>query len=195
MRAGWLCRGEPLRSNRLVRLSSVRLQSRQAFCHLLRASHESDARFTHVSAMRGEGTAMAGRKRRKRRAHRAQRGATTRSKTRPSPAAPIAARPCAEQEASPARLRSRHGAAKEIRETLARTSLPVMSGVARLGPLATALLPARGFFAMGRPVPGLVCCILQASLLGWLPAALWAFRAERRVTLKHRGLAARLRPL
>ena len=140
-------------------------------------------------------TAMAGRKRNKRRAHRAQRGATTRSKTRPSPAAaPSAARPGAEQEASPARVRSRDGA-KEIRQPPARTSLPVMSGVARLGPLATALLPARVFFAMGRPVPGLVCCILQASLLGWLPAALWAFRAERRVTLKHRGLAARLRPL
>ena len=62
-------------------------------------------------------------------------------------------------------------------------------------PLPTTLLPARVFFATGQPVPGLVCCILQASLLGWLPAALWAFRAERRVTLKHRGLAARLRPL
>jgi hypothetical protein len=139
---------------------------------------------------------MAGSKRHKRRAHRAQRGATTRSKTRPSPAAaPSAARPGAEQDAGPARVRSRDGAAKEIRQIPARTSIPVMWDVARLGPLATALLPARVFFAMGRPMPGLVCCILQASLLGWLPAALWAFRAERRVTLKRRGLAARLRPL
>jgi hypothetical protein len=61
--------------------------------------------------------------------------------------------------------------------------------------MPTALLPARVFFAMGRPAPGLVCCVLQASLLGWVPAALWAVHAERRVAQKQRGLAARLRPL
>jgi hypothetical protein len=51
------------------------------------------------------------------------------------------------------------------------------------------------FFGMGRPVPGIVCCVLQASLLGWAPAALWAVRAERHLAAKHHGLAARLRPL
>jgi hypothetical protein len=57
------------------------------------------------------------------------------------------------------------------------------------------LLPGRAFFAMGRPGPGLVCYALQASLFGWLPAALWAVHAERRLAQKQRGLAARLRPL
>jgi hypothetical protein len=59
----------------------------------------------------------------------------------------------------------------------------------------TILLPGRVFFAMGRPAPGIVCCVLQASLLGWVPAALWAIRAERHLADKQRGLAARLRPL
>ncbi|MFL5333630.1 MAG: hypothetical protein ACJ8H8_10735 [Geminicoccaceae bacterium] len=61
--------------------------------------------------------------------------------------------------------------------------------------LPTVLLPGRWFFAMGRPVPGWVCYALQVSLVGWLPAALWAVSAERRVAQKRRGLAARLRPL
>jgi hypothetical protein len=59
----------------------------------------------------------------------------------------------------------------------------------------TVLLPGRVFFAMDRPAPGIVCCVLQASLLGWVPAALWAVRAERHLAAKRRGLAARLRPL
>ena len=56
-----------------------------------------------------------------------------------------------------------------------------------------ALLPARVFFAMGRPLPALACCVLQASVVGWLPAALWAAWAQGRVAPKHRILAARLR--
>jgi hypothetical protein len=59
----------------------------------------------------------------------------------------------------------------------------------------TVFLPGRVFFAMGRPGSGIVCCVLQASLLGWVPAALWAGRAERHLAAKQRGLAARLRPL
>jgi len=59
----------------------------------------------------------------------------------------------------------------------------------------TVFLPGRVFFAMGRPGSEIVCCVLQASLLGWVPAALWAGRAERHLAAKQRGLAARLRPL
>jgi hypothetical protein len=56
-----------------------------------------------------------------------------------------------------------------------------------------AILPGRVFFAMDRPLAGLACCVLQASVLGWLPAALWAAWTQARVARKHRMLAARLR--
>jgi hypothetical protein len=57
------------------------------------------------------------------------------------------------------------------------------------------LLPGRAFFAMGRPVSGLLCYALQASVVGWLPAALWIAFAQRRVERKQLTLAARLRPV
>ena len=60
--------------------------------------------------------------------------------------------------------------------------------------LTIALVPGRAFFAMERPIPGLVCLGLQASLVGWLPAAIWAAYATKRVQQKQRTLAARLRP-
>lgn len=59
----------------------------------------------------------------------------------------------------------------------------------------TVLLPGRAFVTMGRPIAGLVCYALQASLVGWLPAVLWAVRAQGRVERKQRVLAARLRPI
>jgi len=36
------------------------------------------------------------------------------------------------------------------------------------------LLPWLLFFTIGRPVAGLVCLALQITLVGWLPAAIWA---------------------
>ena len=56
------------------------------------------------------------------------------------------------------------------------------------------LLPGLAFVAMGRPLPGLICYVLQASFAGWPPAAFWAVRAIRQVEQKQRVLAARLRP-
>ena len=56
------------------------------------------------------------------------------------------------------------------------------------------LLPGLAFVSMGRQVPGLICYALQASVVGWLPAALWATYATRHVERKQRQLAARLRP-
>lgn len=35
-------------------------------------------------------------------------------------------------------------------------------------------LPFLTFFFIGRPVAGIVCLILQITILGWIPAALWA---------------------
>ena len=64
-------------------------------------------------------------------------------------------------------------------------------------PLTAALLPGPAFFAIGRPGIGLVCLALQLSVVGWLPAALWAAHATRRQRAsreRQRALAARLRP-
>ena len=39
------------------------------------------------------------------------------------------------------------------------------------------ILPWLVFFTIGRPLAGLVCLILQVTLIGWLPAAIWAVYA------------------
>ena len=39
------------------------------------------------------------------------------------------------------------------------------------------LLPWLTFFTIGRPVAGVICLILQVTLIGWLPAAIWAVYA------------------
>jgi hypothetical protein len=39
------------------------------------------------------------------------------------------------------------------------------------------LLPWLLFFTIGRPLAGIVCLILQVTLIGWLPAAIWAVYA------------------
>jgi uncharacterized membrane protein YqaE (UPF0057 family) len=33
------------------------------------------------------------------------------------------------------------------------------------------------FFLIGRPLSGLVCLVLQCTILGWLPATIWAVYA------------------
>jgi len=35
-------------------------------------------------------------------------------------------------------------------------------------------LPFVAFFTIGRPMAGLVCLFLQLTLIGWVPAAIWA---------------------
>ena len=39
------------------------------------------------------------------------------------------------------------------------------------------LLPFSVFFTIGRPFAGLLCLILQITLIGWVPAAIWAVYA------------------
>jgi uncharacterized membrane protein YqaE (UPF0057 family) len=41
-------------------------------------------------------------------------------------------------------------------------------------------LPFMVFFSAGRPVAGVVCLVLQLSLIGWLPAVAWAIRTLTR---------------
>ena len=35
-------------------------------------------------------------------------------------------------------------------------------------------LPFLLFFTIGRPLAGIICLILQITLIGWIPAAIWA---------------------
>jgi len=39
------------------------------------------------------------------------------------------------------------------------------------------LLPWLLFFTIGRPLAGIICLILQLTLIGWLPATIWAVYA------------------
>ncbi|MAZ01741.1 MAG: YqaE/Pmp3 family membrane protein [Sneathiella sp.] len=50
------------------------------------------------------------------------------------------------------------------------------------------LLPWLLFFMLGRTMEGIICLILQLTVLGWLPAAIWAL-----VTL-HRSRPSSARP-
>ena len=43
--------------------------------------------------------------------------------------------------------------------------------------LLALLLPFSVFFTIGRPFEGLLCLILQITLIGWIPAAIWAVYA------------------
>ena len=43
--------------------------------------------------------------------------------------------------------------------------------------LIALILPWLVFFTIGRPLAGIVCLILQVTLIGWIPAAIWAVYA------------------
>ena len=54
------------------------------------------------------------------------------------------------------------------------------------------LLPFLLFFTIGRPLAGIICLILQCTLIGWLPAALWAvyalsqYNTDQKIAAAHR---------
>lgn len=50
-------------------------------------------------------------------------------------------------------------------------------GRAAMRLLIALLLPWLLFFTIGRPLAGIVCLILQITLIGWIPAAIWAVYA------------------
>ncbi len=39
------------------------------------------------------------------------------------------------------------------------------------------IFPWLTFFTISRPIAGVVCLVLQLTILGWLPAAIWAVYA------------------
>jgi uncharacterized membrane protein YqaE (UPF0057 family) len=43
--------------------------------------------------------------------------------------------------------------------------------------LLAIILPWLQFFTIGRPIAGFVCLILQITLIGWIPAAIWSVYA------------------
>ncbi len=43
--------------------------------------------------------------------------------------------------------------------------------------LIAILLPWLGFFTIGRPLAGIICLILQVTVIGWIPAAIWSVYA------------------
>ncbi|TFZ04396.1 YqaE/Pmp3 family membrane protein [Ramlibacter rhizophilus] len=53
--------------------------------------------------------------------------------------------------------------------------------------LIALLLPWLTFFTIGRPLAGIVCLVLQLTIIGWLPAAIWAvyawseYKSDKRV--------------
>ena len=43
--------------------------------------------------------------------------------------------------------------------------------------LIALFLPWLTFFTIGKPISGIVCLILQLTLIGWIPATIWAVYA------------------
>lgn len=43
--------------------------------------------------------------------------------------------------------------------------------------LISLIFPWLTFFTIGRPFAGLICLILQFTLIGWIPATIWAVYA------------------
>lgn len=39
------------------------------------------------------------------------------------------------------------------------------------------ILPWLQFFTIGRPFAGIICLILQITLIGWIPASIWSVYA------------------
>ncbi len=39
------------------------------------------------------------------------------------------------------------------------------------------LVPWLQFFTIGRPIAGIICLLLQISVIGWLPATIWSVYA------------------
>lgn len=43
--------------------------------------------------------------------------------------------------------------------------------------LIALILPWLTFFTIGRPIAGMICLLLQITLIGWIPATFWAIYA------------------
>jgi hypothetical protein len=59
--------------------------------------------------------------------------------------------------------------------------------------LIAILLPWLLFFTIGRPIAGIICLILQVTVVGWVPAAIWAvyslsqYNTDKKIAAATRG--------
>ena len=59
--------------------------------------------------------------------------------------------------------------------------------------LIALILPWLMFFTIGRPISGIICLILQITVIGWIPAAIWAvyalsqFNTDRKIDALRSG--------
>ncbi|MEQ4619559.1 MAG: YqaE/Pmp3 family membrane protein [Corticimicrobacter sp.] len=59
--------------------------------------------------------------------------------------------------------------------------------------LLAIFLPFTVFFTIGRPIAGIICLLLQITLIGWVPAALWAvyalsqYKTDKKIEASFRG--------
>lgn len=51
-------------------------------------------------------------------------------------------------------------------------------------------LPFLAFFTVGRPLVGILCLLLQITIIGWIPAAIWAAFAVNQYTTDKKIQAA-----
>lgn len=56
--------------------------------------------------------------------------------------------------------------------------------------LIAILLPFAAFFTIGRPLAGILCLLLQFTIIGWIPAAIWAAFAVNQYTTDKKIAAA-----
>ena len=57
--------------------------------------------------------------------------------------------------------------------------------------LIAIILPFLLFFTIGRPIAGIICLLLQFTVIGWIPAALWAVYALSQYTTDKKIAASR----
>jgi uncharacterized membrane protein YqaE (UPF0057 family) len=66
--------------------------------------------------------------------------------------------------------------------------------------LLAIFLPFLSFFTIGRPIAGVICLLLQVTVIGWLPAALWAvyslsqYKTDRKISKALAGRAVAQNP-
>lgn len=56
--------------------------------------------------------------------------------------------------------------------------------------LIAILLPFAAFFTIGRPLAGIICLLLQFTIIGWIPAAIWAAFSVNQYTTEKKIEAA-----
>ena len=62
-------------------------------------------------------------------------------------------------------------------DAMAALNAASIEGDGKMRLLLALLLPWLQLFTIGRPIAGIVCLILQITVIGWIPAAIWSVYA------------------